>query len=111
MFLDRSLLAMGNLLFLSGLILVIGASKTLAFFSRSNKLRGTICFFSGIFLVFFGFPLFGIFIELFGFMNLFGDFFPVVIAFLRKLPIIGPLLSAPGITHIVDRIAGTRFPV
>jgi hypothetical protein len=37
----------------------------------------------------------GISVELFGFINLFGDFFPVILGFLRQLPFIGPVLRAP----------------
>jgi hypothetical protein len=39
-------------------------------------------FFLGIFLVFFKWPMIGMVIEFIGFMNLFGDFFPVIISFL-----------------------------
>jgi hypothetical protein len=41
-----------QILFLSGLTLIIGARKTLLFFSRKEKLRGSVCFFLGIALVF-----------------------------------------------------------
>jgi len=47
-------------------------------------------------------------IETFGFLNLFGDFFPVVITFLRQLPFIGTVLSLPYIRVVIDRIAGSR---
>ncbi|ORZ39710.1 vesicle transport protein [Catenaria anguillulae PL171] len=111
LFFDGGLLAIGNVLFLGGVTMLIGLSKTFAFFARKNKLRGTLCFFAGILLVFMRWPIIGMMIEVFGFINLFGDFFPVVIAFLRRIPVIGPLLSAPGVTHLVDRLAGTRYPV
>ena len=41
MFFDGALCALGNILFLAGLPLVIGTRKTLAFFARKNKLRGS----------------------------------------------------------------------
>lgn len=41
-----------QILFLAGLTLIIGPQKTFLFFSRKQKLRGTICFFGGIILVF-----------------------------------------------------------
>ncbi|RIA96005.1 Got1-domain-containing protein [Glomus cerebriforme] len=108
---DGGLLAIGNILFLSGITLIIGFNKTFIFFARKNKIRGTICFFGGILLVFFKWPKTGIIIELFGFLNLFGDFFPVVISFLRKVPIIGTLLSAPYFSNVIDRFAGSKLPV
>ncbi|KAJ3358370.1 hypothetical protein AMAG_16570 [Allomyces macrogynus ATCC 38327] len=111
LFMDGGLLAIGNVLFIGGVTMLIGLTKTVAFFARRNKLRGSICFFSGVLMVFLGWPVIGIVVEAFGFINLFGDFFPVVVAFLRRVPVIGPVLSAPGVTHVVDRLAGTRFPV
>ncbi|KAL1924813.1 uncharacterized protein VTP21DRAFT_4467 [Calcarisporiella thermophila] len=111
MFFDGGLLAIGNILFLAGITLVIGFQKTFIFFTRRNKIRGTICFFAGFLLVFIRWPIIGILVEGFGFLNLFGDFFPVIISFLRRLPIIGNLLNLPVIARFVDRIAGTKLPV
>lgn len=45
-------------------------------------------------------------VETIGIFGLFGDFFCVVVQFLRSLPIIGPILSYPMVAPIVDRIAG-----
>ncbi|KAH8827939.1 vesicle transport protein [Flagelloscypha sp. PMI_526] len=87
LFFDAALIALGNILFISGLTLIIGPQKTLYFFARKQKLRGTVCFFFGVLLVFFKRPFFGVIIETFGFLNLFGDFFPVIITFLRQLAV------------------------
>ncbi|KAI6000649.1 vesicle transport protein [Pisolithus albus] len=108
LFFDGALLALGNLLFLSGLTLIIGPQKTFYFFARKQKLRGTICFLGGISLVFLKYPFIGMIVETFGFLNLFGDFFPVVLTFLRQLPFIGTLLSLPYVSRVVDRLAGSR---
>lgn len=70
LFFDTAFLAMGNILFLTGLTLIIGPAKTTMFFARRNKLRGSICFFGGILLVFMRRPVIGVFVELFGFINL-----------------------------------------
>lgn len=61
-----------QVLFLSGLTLIIGPQKTFYFFARKQKIRGTICFLGGILLVFFKWPFTGILVETFGFLNLFG---------------------------------------
>lgn len=37
-----------QILFISGLPLLIGPTKTFYFFSRRQKLRGTVCFFVGV---------------------------------------------------------------
>ncbi|KAI0062856.1 Got1-domain-containing protein [Artomyces pyxidatus] len=111
LFFDGALLALGNLLFLSGLCLIIGPTKTFYFFARKNKLRGTACFLGGILLVFLKWPFFGVVLETFGFLNLFGDFFPVILTFLRQLPFVGQFLNLPYIRTAVDRLAGSRTSV
>ena len=60
---------------LSGLALIIGPQKTVSFFARKQKIRGSICFFGGILLIFFKWPFIGMLIETFGFLNLFGCVF------------------------------------
>jgi len=108
---DGALLALGNVLFLGGLFLIIGPQKTFYFFARKNKLRGTACFLGGILLVFLKWPTIGVLVEMFGFLNLFGDFFPVIVTFLRQLPFIGQFLNLPFIRPLVDRLAGSRTSV
>ncbi|KAG4303309.1 hypothetical protein PCANB_000351 [Pneumocystis canis] len=109
---DASLLAIGNLLFISGVVLIIGLIKTLVFFSRRQKLRGSLCFFFGIFLIFFKKPFFGFIIEIFGFINLFGDFFPIIISFITQFPIIGPILRTSFIKKCLDKVMGAyQIPV
>jgi len=108
LFFDGALLALGNVLFLSGLTLIIGPTKTFYFFARKQKLRGTACFIGGILLVFLKWPFIGMIVETFGFLNLFGDFFPVILTFLRQLPFIGNLLSLPYVRDVADRLAGSR---
>ncbi|KAH9452115.1 hypothetical protein Pst134EB_016073 [Puccinia striiformis f. sp. tritici] len=97
-----------QILFLTGITFVIGPQKTYYFFARRNKVRGTLCFLGGIIMVFIKYPFFGILIEMFGFLNLFGDFFPVILSFLRQMPVIGTFLSLPYIRGFTDRIAGVR---
>ncbi|KAH9961485.1 vesicle transport protein [Russula dissimulans] len=111
LFFDGALLALGNILFLGGLFLIIGPQKTFYFFARKNKLRGTACFLGGILLVFLKWPTIGVLVEMFGFLNLFGDFFPVILTFLRQLPFIGQLLNFPYIRSFLDRLAGSRTSV
>lgn len=103
---DAALLAIGDLLFLCGLALTIGFSRTIQFFTRKERWRGILCFFSGIVLVFMKWTITGMILQSFGFLNLFGSFFPVVIAFLRQMPVVGNLLSLPFISTIVDKLSG-----
>eukprot|EP00965_Chrysotila_dentata_P185221 6114429-Pleurochrysis_carterae.AAC.4 len=54
----------------------------------------------------------GMGIEGFGFLNLFGDFFPIAVGFLRNMPIIGNILSLPVVRSLTDRfVQKARLPV
>eukprot|EP00188_Purpureofilum_apyrenoidigerum_P003012 Plantae.Rhodophyta-Purpureofilum_apyrenoidigerum.ctg30569.p4 GENE.Plantae.Rhodophyta-Purpureofilum_apyrenoidigerum.ctg30569~~Plantae.Rhodophyta-Purpureofilum_apyrenoidigerum.ctg30569.p4 ORF type:complete len:107 (+),score=21.31 Plantae.Rhodophyta-Purpureofilum_apyrenoidigerum.ctg30569:257-577(+) len=106
------MIAMGNILFLSGVTLIIGPQRSVRFFFQKKKVRGSIFFFLGIALVLFRWPVLGILVESFGFVNLFGDFFPIAITFLRRLPFIGNFLSMPYVKEVVDRfVATSKLPV
>merc|ERR1711971_1315402 len=71
---DKGLLAVGNILFLSGLAFVIGLERTFRFFFQYHKIKGSTAFFGGIFVVLFGYPLIGMIIEAYGFIVLFSGF-------------------------------------
>ena len=112
---DRKLLSLGNLLFLSGFAIMSGPHQTLKFFGLAGEAwrerwqkrwRGLVTFIGGMALVLCGWPILGMFFELFGFLNLFGALFPIALAFLRRLPIVGPCLNMPVISYAADRIAG-----
>jgi len=103
---DKSLLALGNILFICGLACVIGLERTFRFFFQRHKVKASISFFGGICIVLLGFPLIGMLIETYGFVLLFSGFFPVAVNFLRRVPVIGTVLNMPGISSIIDRIAG-----
>lgn len=105
LFFDRGLLAIGNILFISGLALVIGLERTFRFFFQVEKIRGTCFFLGGIVIVLFGWPFVGMIVEIYGFVQLFKGFFPVVINFLRRVPVIGNIMLLPGISTFVNYIA------
>ncbi|KAK4181835.1 vesicle transport protein [Triangularia setosa] len=98
LFFDRAMLAMGNILFLIGLTIIIGPSKTAVFFARRSKIQGTLAFFSGLTLIFLRWPLIGFLIELYGILILFGDFLGTILGFARNIPVIGPYVGM-----LVDR--------
>lgn len=101
-FFDSALLAFGNILFLAGLFMIIGLQKTFNFFFKRppQKLKGSLCFILGVALILIKYAFVGFIIEFFGILILFGDFFGVIIGFLRSLPIIGPILSSPRIAPV-----------
>ncbi|KAF2019684.1 Got1-domain-containing protein [Aaosphaeria arxii CBS 175.79] len=101
MFFDRSMLAMGNILFLIGLTLIIGFQKTAIFFARRQKWKGTAAFVAGIALILLRWPFFGFLIELYGILVLFGDFFATIAGFVGNIPVVGPYIA-----QALEKISG-----
>jgi hypothetical protein len=97
------MLAMGNILFLIGLTIIIGPQKTLLFFARRQKLKGTAAFWGGIILILMRWPLIGFLVELYGIFILFGDFLGTIAGFARNVPVVGPYIGLA-----VDRIGLAR---
>lgn len=92
LFFNKALLRLGNILFLIGIPLTIGPARTMAYFFQPKKVRATGCLAGGIFLVLAGHPIFGMALEVFGLLNLFGNMFPLLMMFLRSLPVVGDLI-------------------
>uniref|UniRef100_A0A3B1JVA4 Golgi transport 1Ba n=1 Tax=Astyanax mexicanus TaxID=7994 RepID=A0A3B1JVA4_ASTMX len=96
LFFDKALLAIGNILFVVGLAFVIGLERTFRFFFQ--KIKATSFFLGGVFVVLIGWPIVGLVLEFYGFFLLFRGFFPVVIGFIRRIPVLGYLLNLPFIS-------------
>ncbi|XP_076763453.1 vesicle transport protein GOT1B [Xylocopa sonorina] len=103
---DKGLLAIGNILFISGLGCVIGPKRTLSFFFQRHKIKASVSFLGGIIVVLTGWPIVGMILETYGFILLFGGFFPVAINILRKVPGLRIILNLPGISRMLDLVAG-----
>ncbi|ELR12619.1 golgi transport 1 A family protein [Acanthamoeba castellanii str. Neff] len=78
---DRGLLALGNvcthplvllILFVTGSVLLVGLDRASSFFLEQSRLKGSVCFFGGIVFVLIKWPILGLLVEVFGFVNLFG---------------------------------------
>ncbi|GMI43535.1 hypothetical protein TeGR_g7467 [Tetraparma gracilis] len=93
LFMHKQLLRLGNLMFVAGFPLVVGPGRTAGYFLQPEKARATSCLLLGVLLVFWGRPLLGLILEVFGMLNLFGNLFPLVFAMVRRLPVVGDLLS------------------
>jgi len=104
LFFDKGLLAIGNILFISGLAFVIGLERTFRFFFQQHKLKATGFFIGGMFIVLIGWPMIGMLVELYGFFLLFSGFFPVAVNFLRRVPVVGQILNLPGIRSVADKL-------
>jgi Got1/Sft2-like family len=94
LFFNKTLMRLGNLLCIAGVLLTMGPTHTVKYFVQPEKLRATICLALGIFLVLVGSPLFGIVLEVFGILNLFGNMFPILMVFIKQMPMIGELFKS-----------------
>jgi len=94
LFFNKTLMRLGNLLFVAGVPLTIGPSRTARYFLQPKKARATGCLGCGLFLVLIGHPLLGILLEVFGLLNLFGNMFPLVMMMVKNLPIVGKLFGS-----------------
>ncbi|KAL8104159.1 hypothetical protein AgCh_028409 [Apium graveolens] len=102
---------MGNILFVSGVMLTIGLQSSLQFFMKRSNYKGTISFGAGFFLVVIGWPILGMMLETYGFIILFSGFWPTLAVFVQKIPIIGWVFQQPFIRSFIDRYRGKRVPV
>ena len=93
LFFNKTLMRLGNLLFVAGVPLMIGTGRTVGYFLQPKKARATGCLGCGIFLVFVGHPVLGILLEVFGLLNLFGNMFPLLMMMARNVPVLGGLFS------------------
>jgi hypothetical protein len=78
-----------------GLPLYFGPGRVIRLLVAREKLRASVCFCLGVLLVLRGNSFLGMLLEVFGFFNLFANFFPVVLALIRGLPVVGDLLKRP----------------
>ncbi|KNA21813.1 hypothetical protein SOVF_039860 [Spinacia oleracea] len=108
---DKGLLAMGNILFLSGVALTIGPKSTLGFFMKPQNFKGTISFGAGFFFVIIGWPIIGMILESYGFVVLFSGFWPTLSVFAQRIPVLGWVLQHPLLRSLIDRYRGKRVPV
>ncbi|KAL7462346.1 hypothetical protein ACHAXS_002727 [Conticribra weissflogii] len=93
LFFNKTLMRLGNLLFVCGIPLMIGPGRTVGYFLQPKKARATGCLACGIFLVLVGHPVIGILLEIFGLLNLFGNMFPLVMMMAKNMPVVGGLFG------------------
>ncbi|PWA24274.1 hypothetical protein CCH79_00019952, partial [Gambusia affinis] len=89
-----------NILFVAGLAFVIGLERMFRFFFQKHKLKATSFFLGGVFVVLIGWPIIGVLLEIYGFFLLFRGFFPVVVGFIRRIPVLGSVLNLPFISSV-----------
>lgn len=110
-FFEKGLLAIGNILFISGVSLTIGLKSTIQFFTKKSNFKGTVSFGIGFFILLMGWPILGMILEGYGFILLFSGFWPTLAVFMQKIPILGWLLQQPFIRSLFDSYRVRRVPV
>lgn len=90
--LDSVLLTMGNLLFIVGISMIMGPSRSMKFFYFRR--RASFFFFLGVFLVLMRWCLLGLTIQGFGMLNLFRNFIPMLLSVLGSIPFIGSIFNS-----------------
>ncbi|XP_073134385.1 vesicle transport protein GOT1-like isoform X1 [Henckelia pumila] len=103
-FFDKGLLAMGNVLFISGVALTIGLKSSAQFFMKRSNFKGTVSFGAGFVLVVIGWAILGMILEAYGFVVLFSGFWPTLAVFLQKIPIIGWIFQQPLVRSVCSLI-------
>jgi Got1/Sft2-like family len=111
---DSAMLALGDILFLVGLTLTIGVSRTIRFFSRPDRMRGIVAFFGGVLLVMIRWPIFGMMAQVYGLIYLFGQFMPIAAESMKDIPVVGQFFRQPAVEQFFASFGGSgnrRAPV
>ncbi|XP_009766623.1 vesicle transport protein GOT1-like [Nicotiana sylvestris] len=114
LFFERSFVAIGNILLLSGVTLTIGVMSTLQIFIKRQNFKGSASFAVGFVLIMLGWPVLGMIWETCGLLVLFSGFWPTVAVFLRKLPIVGGIFRQSSVFLFFPRNRvnmGKRMPI
>ncbi|XP_041946887.1 vesicle transport protein GOT1A [Alosa sapidissima] len=101
LYFDSVLLALGNVLFLTGLAFIIGLRRTAHFFFQRQKLKASTFFLGGVALVLLRWPVIGMAAESYGFVLLFKSFFPMAFGFL------GSLMNIPYLSSFLINLSGS----
>eukprot|EP00055_Hartaetosiga_balthica_P006294 m.19530 g.19530 ORF g.19530 m.19530 type:complete len:139 (-) comp5130_c0_seq1:207-623(-) len=113
LFFDHGLLAIGNILFVSGLSCIIGLGNTFTFFFQATpqKIKGSVLFFGGILTILWFSSIIGMLLEGAGLFFLFGGFIPVILGFLRRLPVVSIVFTLPIIGTLLGKLEGQQLPL
>lgn len=103
MLLDSVLLTMGNLLFITGIAVVMGPKRFTVFFR--SRMRASVFFFLGVFFVLIRWCFLGLCLQGFGALNLFGNFIPMVLRVVESMPILGTVMRSPPVQRVLHLLS------
>ncbi|XP_078435079.1 vesicle transport protein GOT1-like [Wolffia australiana] len=105
LFFDRGLLALSNIFFCAGVVILLGWQSTRQLFFNKANYKGSTCLLLGLLLIVFRWPLIGFVLEIYGASVLFRRFLPLLTNIVRDVPFVGPLLIYP--FQILAQLWGT----
>lgn len=111
LFFDSALLAMGNIMFITGVTLLIGLQNAFKFFFQASRLKGSALFFSGVLMVLCKWAMIGMIIESVGLFFLFAGFIPKIIMFMRSVPVVSAIFYLPFVDRIAQSLSSASLPV
>ncbi|KAF6002318.1 hypothetical protein CCYA_CCYA11G2992 [Cyanidiococcus yangmingshanensis] len=103
LFFDQGLIAIASVLFTSSLFFILGFKRAVRFFFARKKLRASLLFFGGFGLVLLRWPVLGTLVQGVGSILLFLSFIPIVVTFLRQVPVIGQLFDTTLVRRLLRR--------
>lgn len=107
LFFDRFSLLLGSTLFLIGAGYSAGVGTLSLFFIKPTKLKGSLCFFFGYFLLLLSWGILGGVVQMIGIYYLFRDFLPQIYASSKYIPGIGPYIcSSVFLKDFIMKISG-----
>jgi hypothetical protein len=70
-----------------------------------------LCLIGGFLMILFGYwvPI-GLLLEFYGFIKIFGGFFPIALTFARDIPYVNKIVEMPAVNTAVDYVAGRTKP-
>ena len=90
-FFDRALLMLGNILFVCGLCILVGAKETIMFFLR--KIKGSLALLIGLIFIVIKWRFIGGICQLFGLYEFFKAYALQLLSYFEWIPFIGPYIT------------------
>lgn len=94
LFFNGALLRIGNILSISGGIILVGPKNVAGFFFTEARMQATIITSIGVLLVLWGKPKLGLLIEIFGLLSLFGNMLPLLLTLGKQIPVLSSVIEA-----------------
>ena len=91
---DRAILIIANILFIIGMVQMIGFGGTVAFFTKPRNIKKSVVFFIGLFIMaVLRWAFVGAIVQLYSLFLLFKGFMPILWEWIFNIPGVGPWLK------------------